>query len=248
MSLMEAVARLAGEPHSPEPACVCPVLAAFGSAWDDALDYAEDRQRLLAPYVSRLVDTRSTQEVEERRAYMALDWLIRTYTPAWLDLQPELAEHAAALRALPEIVDLATAKLARGSVIDAESAAWSAFVFMAEPAVQYAARSAADSAARSATESAARSAALTAALIGAESAADSAALNAALRGAEFTAESAAWSAALIDAEIDAESAVWVAFVAAAARSALQSTVERLQVSAVELLDRMIAVQPEVSRD
>jgi len=38
---------------------------------------------------------------------MALDWLIRVYTPAWLDLVPDLANHAEALRGLEMITSFA---------------------------------------------------------------------------------------------------------------------------------------------
>ena len=55
-------------------------------------------------WVPRLVGSRGDDATEERRAYLALDWLVRVHTPVWLDLVPALASHAAALRALPEAV------------------------------------------------------------------------------------------------------------------------------------------------
>jgi hypothetical protein len=120
MCVMEAVAYVAGEPWSDDPACACPVIAVLLRRWNDDLPDA-DRTRLLAPLIPRLVGSRSTPEVEQRRALMALDWLIRVYTPAWLDLVPALRDHAKALRALPEIVDTATARTAA-----ARDAAWDA--------------------------------------------------------------------------------------------------------------------------
>ena len=112
MCVMEAVAYVAGESWSDNPRCACPVIAAFLRSWNDCLPTDADRDRLLKPLVLRLIDTRSTAAVEERRSYMALDWLIRVYTPKWLDLVPSLAPHAKALRDLEEIVDMAGATAA----------------------------------------------------------------------------------------------------------------------------------------
>ena len=65
--------------------------------------------RLLKPLLPRLIGTRATPEIHERRSYLALDWLIREATPAWLDLVPALAPHAAALRDAAVIADAAAA-------------------------------------------------------------------------------------------------------------------------------------------
>jgi len=91
----------------------------------------------------------------------------------------------------------------------------------AAQAVLSAARSAAESAAESAAWSAARSAAWSAA----ESAARSAARSAAWSAARSAARSAAWSAAR-----------------SAAETAFEGTVKRLQASALDLVERMIAVR------
>ena len=110
--VMEAVAYVAGEPWADHPRCACPVLTSFMIAWNDALPDDATRDRLLKPYVLRLIDTRSTPAAEERRSYMALDWLIRVHTPKWLDLVPALRRHAKALRDLDEIMDLVGATAA----------------------------------------------------------------------------------------------------------------------------------------
>ncbi len=110
----------------------------------------------------------------------------------------------------------------------ARSAAWSA----AWSAARSAAKSAAWSAARSAARSAAKSAAWSAAESAAKSAAWSAAESAARSAAWSAAESAAWSAA----ESAAESAA-----GSAAASFLQPSVDKLQASAIELVERMVAV-------
>ena len=108
---------------------------------------------------------RGDDATEERRALLACDWLVRVYSPAWLDLLPSLTPHAAALRELPEVVGLPDA---------------------AGAAAGYAARAAAEDA------------------------------------AEGAAEGAAWNAA------------WNA-----ARTALRPTMETLQQSALDLLNRML---------
>ena len=105
---MEAVSYVAGEPWSDTPACACPVLGAFMRAWNDDLPEA-DRDRLLRPLVRRLVGSRSTPEVEARRSWLAMDWLVRTHAPAWLQLVPALVPHADVLTDLSPIMDAQTA-------------------------------------------------------------------------------------------------------------------------------------------
>ena len=78
---MEWVAHLAGERHSDQPACVSPVVRALCVALNDGLDYTE-RQRL-RPYLTRTIGT-AADGLDESRAWMALDWLIRVYAPTWL--------------------------------------------------------------------------------------------------------------------------------------------------------------------
>ena len=108
--LMEAVAWLAREPHSDEPKCVCPVLGAFGRGLNDRLD-VERRQRL-KPLIPALIGTASDGHAEAR-GFMAMDWIVRTYTPAWLRLAG-LDTEADGLQSLPEIVDMETLDAARG--------------------------------------------------------------------------------------------------------------------------------------
>ena len=107
MCVMEATAYVAGEPWSDHPKCACPVITSFMIAWNDNLPSDAERDRLLKPLIPDIVGTKSTTAIEERRSYMALDWLIRVHTPKWLDLVPALASHAKVLRDLEEIADLA---------------------------------------------------------------------------------------------------------------------------------------------
>lgn len=119
LCLLEAVAWVAGEPHTDQPACVSPVLGAFGRRLNDVLP--DDKRQQLTPLIQRLPGT-AGDGLDEARGYMALDWLIRTYTPAWLDLAG-LSEEAASLRELRRIVDLSAARSARGAVVSARESA-----------------------------------------------------------------------------------------------------------------------------
>ncbi len=107
--VMELVSYVAGEPWADHPKCACPVITDFLISWNDSLRTDEERTRLLKPLIPLVIGTRSTKEVEERRSYMALDWLIRVFTPKWLDLVPALHEHTKALRELDAITDMAGA-------------------------------------------------------------------------------------------------------------------------------------------
>jgi len=224
--LLEAVSMFAGESFGDRPECVCRVLAAFGRWWNDGLPNDEAREQL-RQYIPRLVGTKATPAIESQRAMMAVDWMLRVYTPTWLDRLPALRMHAAALRAHPEIVDTAglisvlpIAVAARKDAAAARAAARAAAGAAAEDAAWAAAWAAARAAARAAAEAAAEDAAWAAARAAARDAARAAARDAAMAAAM----AAAWDAAR-----------------AAARAALAPTVTELQASAHALFDRMIRV-------
>jgi hypothetical protein len=231
--LLEAVAWYAGRDHSDAPPCVSPVLRAFGTNLNDVLP--DDRRQTLRPLIPILVGTAGDGH-DKTRSYMALDWLIRTYTPTWLDLAGLTAE-ATALRDLRRIVDLVAAQQAGPVVRVARAAARDAAEDAAGDAASAAARAAA-SAASAAARAAAWDAAGAAARDAAEAAAEAAAWAAAWAAAGDAAGDAAWAAA----EAAAWAAAWDA-AGAAARDALQPTVDVLQLSAIELYTRMI--RPEV---
>jgi hypothetical protein len=166
---MEAVAWLAGEKHSDQPQCVSPVIGAFMRNWNDSLPTDEDRDRLLKPLLSLTLNTRTTDADEITRATMAQDWIIRVFTPAWLDAA-KLTDEAKALRELPEITDIATLraavpvlKAAQAKSAAAGAAAWAAARDAAWAAARDAARDAAGAAARDAAWDAAWAAAWAAA-------------------------------------------------------------------------------------
>jgi hypothetical protein len=110
---MEWVSHLAGEPHSDEPACVSPVLRAMCIALNDGLEHAP-RQRL-RPYLARTIGT-ADDGLDTERGWMAMDWLIRVYTPAWLDAAG-LCDTAGGLAGLGEIGDGESLRVAL-SVLD----------------------------------------------------------------------------------------------------------------------------------
>ena len=121
---MEWVAHLAGEPHSDEPKCVSPVLRAFCISFNDDLDDVT-RQRL-RPYLARTIGTDADGRDEER-AWMAMDWLVRVHTPTWLALAG-LDDDARRLRTLPPVVardELSVAHEALQRVRGDARAAWS---------------------------------------------------------------------------------------------------------------------------
>ena len=172
--VMEAVAWFANEPHSDHPQCASKVLTAFLMSLNDAWD--DEHRQTLKQYIPRVVGTNTGAADDARRAWMCTDWLVRTYTPAWLRLAG-LNAQAELLTSLPELVgaDECTAiKPTLIAVRDDASAAWSAAWSAAESAAWSAAESAAWSAAESAAESAAWSAAESAARSAARSAAESA--------------------------------------------------------------------------
>ena len=93
------------------PRCTSKVLTNFAIAWNDALD-DETRQRLV-PFIPRLVGTSGNRKADNLRAWMATDWLARTFAPAMLRLTPSLVEQAEALSALDPLTSATTAKRAQ---------------------------------------------------------------------------------------------------------------------------------------
>jgi hypothetical protein len=123
---MELTAFVAGQPHTDSPPCVSPIIASFMRAWNDGMD-DDDRQRL-KPYARRAIGTVGTEADEQKRGWMATDWIIRTYAPKWLQLAG-LHDPATALVVLPEITnkeDLAAAMPTLREAQRIAEAAWSA--------------------------------------------------------------------------------------------------------------------------
>lgn len=102
---LEAVAYVAGEPHSDWPACASPSLSAFIRTWSDGLPQ-EARDILILPLVPRLVGTRGSEALERQRVALAADWLVRTHLPAWFRLA-KLNVEGDALANRPALTDIA---------------------------------------------------------------------------------------------------------------------------------------------
>jgi len=223
---MEWVSHLAGEPHSDRPACVSPVLRALCIALNDGLD-KHQRQRL-RPYLGRTIGT-AEDGLDDARAWMAMDWLIRVYTPGWLALAGviEAADALASLEAVQDEPALAAAlnalKLARR---DARAALRTARVARALPsAAGWSARNAAWASAEGAVWAVARGA---------------------VAGSSGQRACAAARAAAGDAAAAAARQSRARFkragAAAAARAAITPTIVALQQSAIVLLERMLPTE------
>ena len=148
MCVMEAVAYVAGEEWTDSPVCACPVIAAFLRSWNDGITDDATRTRLLTQFIPRLVGSKSTDRVEDTRAWLAVDWSVRVSTPAWLDIAGP-TDHADALRSLPEVT-AETVTAARPAIDAARAAAGAAARAAAGAAAWDAARAAAWAAARDA--------------------------------------------------------------------------------------------------
>jgi hypothetical protein len=101
--MMEAASWIADDPWSDDPANVSPVIAQFCKALNDTLEDAS-RQTLVDYLVvapDGVIDTVDAG-LEAKRKYLATNWLIRTYCPAWLDVAG-MTDEADILQALPAI-------------------------------------------------------------------------------------------------------------------------------------------------
>ena len=83
--VMELASMLAGEPFTDRPAAVCPVVAAYLRAYNDAVD--DRRRQDLYGYAAAAVGTRAPADVTRRRAQRCLDelralrrWPLGTFT------------------------------------------------------------------------------------------------------------------------------------------------------------------------
>ena len=102
VSAMDAVAWLAGEPHTDRPQTTCPFLTTVINELNDTLS-DDERQTILKPLVPKLVKTRHNS-LEYARQHIAHSWTLRVGAPAWLDLAGQDRD-ADILRSLPSITD-----------------------------------------------------------------------------------------------------------------------------------------------
>lgn len=118
--VMEAVAWLAGEPHSDRPECASPVVAAFLRHLNDQMPPVVRQQ--LKPLIPRIAVSRASDAVERQRAYVAADYAVREAAPWALEAAGLYAE-AASLRVCAPVVDAVTARVARAAARRAQAAA-----------------------------------------------------------------------------------------------------------------------------
>jgi hypothetical protein len=137
--LMEVVAMFTGGPFTDRPSCVSHVLRNFGMALNDQWDDA--RRQDLRRFIPLLPGT-AGDGLDEARGYLALDWLVRTFAPTWLDLAG-LADHAAELRAAAPITGTGSAAAALPLITAARAAARDAAGHAARDAARAAAKDAA---------------------------------------------------------------------------------------------------------
>ena len=159
LCVMEVAAWLAGRKHSDHPPCVSNVIGSFLRSWNDSLDDM-DRQ-MLKPYAWKVLNTATSKADEETRAWLATDWLVREYAPAWLRLAG-LTEQAESLERLAALDSPTTARAAQPILTAARmdlAAAWAAARAAAGDAAWDAAWDAARDAAWAAARDAARDAA-----------------------------------------------------------------------------------------
>ena len=124
--VMEAVAYMAHEPWSDHPECASKVITSFCQAWNDGMN-DEDRQ-MLKPFIPRIVGTKASAAIENKRSWMALDWYCRVSTPVWLRAAG-LVKEAEAIEATKPITSAASAKKAQAALDAARKAgdaAWDA--------------------------------------------------------------------------------------------------------------------------
>jgi hypothetical protein len=230
---MEWVSHLAGEPHSDEPACVSVVVRAFCTTFNDSLEDGP-RQRL-RPYLGRTIGT-AGDGLDVARSWMAMDWLVRVYTPTWLWLAG-LDAPALRLAELPGVIEGRDLKVVLDlmSVARREArAAWSSALGAPRATLWAVPWAAGRAAARAAAWSSAGAAAWAAARV---EVGDITGDRVRAAAREIAGDAAAIAVR------DARTATSRSAAREAARAALAPTLERLRDSAFALLDRMLPTVP-----
>jgi hypothetical protein len=70
--VMELASMLGGERFTDHPVSVCPVIGSFLRAYNDLID--DFRRQDLYAYASKIVDSRSSREVQRARAVRLIEW------------------------------------------------------------------------------------------------------------------------------------------------------------------------------
>jgi hypothetical protein len=234
---MEWVSFLAGEPHSDDPSCVSPVLRAYCTALNDSFDDGP-RQRL-RPYLTRTIGTAS-DGLDGWRSWIAMDWLIRTYTRAWLGAAG-LGASADQLAGLPAVEDSPSLRRGLSALRETRRQTGVARTMVPGPArpVVWSPRAAGRAAAREAAWSSAGAAAWAAARVEVEDMAGD-------RARALARDIAADAAIMIAATVSTTGGRAAA--RAAARATLEPTLTAMERSALVLLDRMLPTVTLQPRD
>ena len=103
--------------------CICPVIRSFCITINDAPFWENDQQRtkVLGEYVHQILNTKASEEIEIRRAFLCADFAIRKFAPLGLRASG-LNQEAAELETLPPIIDKGTAAAAAHTARDAAAA------------------------------------------------------------------------------------------------------------------------------
>ena len=160
--VMSLAALVAEREFNDSPPCVCPILRSALIKLNDNMPDNETRKRHLGPLVADILGSKSTPEVELKRAQVATDWAIRQFAPYALEtaataLQKaglkehadSLREHAKTLRDSAASAAYSAASYSAASYSAVYSAAYSTAAACAACAACAAACAAADSAAAS---------------------------------------------------------------------------------------------------
>ena len=139
LCFMEMVAWFAGEEHSDEPQCACPVLGRYGIGLNDRMP-TDLRDRLLKPLVPMIAGTRGTRDDERRRAEFLAMWTINRILPSALRAigLKDHGDACATAATLPAA--RAAADAARAAADAARAAAYAYAADAADAADAYAAR------------------------------------------------------------------------------------------------------------
>jgi predicted methyltransferase len=81
---MELASMLAGEPFTDHPASVCPVIGSFLRAYNDAID--DRRRQDLYAYASMVVGTRTSVDLQRKRAHYLTIWENHFRRNGWVRL------------------------------------------------------------------------------------------------------------------------------------------------------------------
>ena len=108
--MMEWASQLAGEPWSSRPRRVSLFISELCVVVNDTLP-SRRRNRILRPYVPKVIGTATGYEDDIARMWLTADWMVRTVSPFALR-QAHLEDDSEVLEALPSTRDAETAQWA----------------------------------------------------------------------------------------------------------------------------------------